>query len=259
MENLDTIEIGIVDIFKTILKRWWIVVISTVLCAVAVFVYGTLTTVPLYGLKVQFYISPEFGNAQSTTAVTAYQTYTYAKEAVLTYMALLESDEFYEAMEEDLQGKCRVDYSLSQLNSMISYRNIQDTDLFYATVVSQNPGDAYIIATQLAEMAPDRIRQIKGFDALKVTDNPRLDRVSRVNNNTRRNTIIGGFLGALLSAGIVILIKMFDVRISSEADLNKAYKLPVLAVIPDFNELMRECTLLDIGGRGGKVNKNDKK
>ncbi|MBQ4137836.1 MAG: hypothetical protein IJD67_06960 [Clostridia bacterium] len=261
MEKMETIELSVVDILQTLLKRWWIIAVSAVLCAVIMFLYSTFAVTPLYGLKIQFYVAPEFGNAQATTAVTAYQTYTYAKEAILTYMKLLENDEFFDLMEENVKGKCTVNYTSGGLDAMISYKEVQDTDLFNATVVSAYPGDAYTVATVLAELAPERIHEIKGFDALKVTDKPKFERVAQVNNNVTRNTFAGAVIGAIFSALALIILKMFDVRIGDETDLTKVYDVPILGVIPNFDEIIKDNKrAYGYGyGYGGRPGENAKK
>lgn len=255
---MDAIELSVVDILHTLLKRWWIILISTLLCAVIMFLYGTFAITPLYGLKIQFYVAPEFGNTQSTTAATAYQTYSYAKEAMRTYMKLLENDEFFYQLAEELEGKCKVEYTSSALDAMISYREVSDTDLFNATVVSAYPGDAYTVATALAELAPKRIHEIKGFEALKVTDKPKYDRIVRVNDVAKRNTMLGALIGAVLSALVIIFIKIFDVRITDESDLIRTYDKPVLGVIPNFDEIIKDNSKRTMM-YGGKPGENSKK
>lgn len=254
---MDAIELSLVDLLHTLLKRWWIILISALLCAVMMFLYSTFAITPLYGLKIQFYVSPEFGNTQNTTAATAYQTYSYAKEAIRTYMKLLENDEFFDQLAKELEGKCKVEYTSGGLDAMISYSEVSDTDLFNATIVSAYPGDAYTVATALAELAPQRIQTIKGFDALRVTDKPKFDRVARVNNVTKRNTMFGALIGAVISALAIIIIKIFDVRISDESDLTKVYDKPVLGVIPNFDEIIKDSSKKSItyGGRYGENRK----
>ncbi len=253
--EMEAIEVSIVDILKMLLKRWWIILISSVLCAVALYMYSTLHITPMYGLTVQFYVAPEFGNSQTTTAATAYQTYTYAREALKTYMELLDSGDFFDKLEENLEGKCRVDYRAGNLSSMISYKEESDTDLFNATIVSAYPSDAYAVAVELAALAPERIHEIKGFDALKVTNQPKYERVSRVNNVTSRNTFVGALFGAIVSALILIVIKVFDVRICDENDLIKMYDVPMLGVIPNFDEVIKDNKKSTYGGRYGESSK----
>lgn len=255
--EMDNIELSIVDIIKTLLKRWWVILISTILCGAIMFAYSTFAITPLYGSRIQFYVAPEFGNSQATTAITAYQTYTYAKEAILTYMKLLDNDEFFDILESKVDGKCQIRYSSKALSSMISYSDVEDTDLFYATVVSVDPGDAYIIAQELAALAPERIHKIKGFDALKVTDSPNYERVSRVNDVTVRNTLVGLVLGAVISTLALVLVMMFDDRIGDEDDLHKMYEnVPILGVIPNFEDTMSRANKKYGYQYGGKPDEN---
>lgn len=253
--EMEAIEVSILDILKILLKRWWIILISSVLCAVLLFLHSSFNITPMYGLTVQFYVAPEFGNAQTTTAATAYQTTTYAREALKTYMELLDNDDFFDMLDENLDGKCRIDYKASHLSSMISYSEQSDTDLFVATIVSPYPADAYAVASELANLAPKRIHEIKGFDALKVTNQPKFERIKRINNVTSRNTLVGAFFGAIVSALIIVLFKVFDVRISDENDLTKMYDVPILGVIPNFDEVIKDNKKSAYGGRYGESSK----
>ena len=254
---MESMEISILDVLKTLIKKWWIIVLSTVLCAVVLFLYSTFNITPMYGLTIEFYVAPEFGNSQITSASTAYQTTTYAREAMKTYIKLLANADFFDMLEKEIDGKCIGNYTSSSLSSKITYAEQADTDLFRATVYSKYPEDAYSIAVELAEIAPQRIYEVKGFKALTVTNAPKFERVRRTNNVVNRNTIIGGLFGALVSSLILVVIKIFDVRIATESDLTKFYDVPVLGVIPNFDEVIKDNrnSKYGYGGRYGEKSK----
>ncbi len=266
MENSekDTIEISFSDIFGFLLKKWWLILLCIVLCAVIMFIYSTSTITPIYGLGVPFYVSPEFGNAQATTAVTAYQTSTLAKDSILTYMQMLSYPYVYVELESSLKGKCSVDYSAGQLRSMISYSNTEGTDLIDARVVSENIEDVYVIATELESCVPAMIEKTVGikaltpFSGLKEGESSNYRFISRVNDVAMRNTVLGAFFGAIISAAVIIVIKLFDVRINEENDLKRTYDVPVLGVIPNFEDVVKSNQKKSImyGGKSGENGKN---
>lgn len=251
MENL---ELNLTDIFDILAKRWLIILVAMVLCAVIAYTYSVVAIVPVYGLNVTFMVNPEFGNAQSTTIVTETQSYTYAKDAIKTYMRLLSNNEFFDMLYESIDGKCLNNYSVGQLKGMVSFSSIDETELFNATIRSTSREDAYTIALEMQKLAPQRIEELRGFEVLKVVDRPQLKNIVVTNNNVTKNTFVGGLIGAVLTILLFIVLKLTNVRIVDESDIKKAYNIPVLGVIPDFQSVSTEKNGKPI--YGGKTGEN---
>ncbi len=234
---MENIELNLADIFDVLKKRWPIILLSVILCAAIAFSYSLFAVVPMYGLNVTFMVNPEFGNAQSTTIVTETQSYTYSKDAIKTYMRLLSNNEFFDMLYESIDGKCLTEYSVRQLKGMVSFSSIDETELFNATIKSASKEDAYTIALEMQKLAPKRIEELRGFEVLKVVDRPQLKNIVVLNNNITKNTFIGGIIGAVVSILLFIILKLTDVRINDESDIKKAYNIPVLGVIPEFQSV----------------------
>ena len=259
--EMDTIEISVADILQSLLRKWWIILISIFICAAIMFAYSSTGVLPMYGLSMSFYVSPEFGNAQATTAVTAGQTAALAEASIKTYMELLNEPAFYVELEEKLEGQCSTDYSAGRLSSMISYSNSEGVNIIQAKVVGENQNDVFTISKALENAAPLRVESIVGNKALTPTnimDASALEWVSRVNDNATRNTVLGALLGAIISAAVIILVKVFDVRINDENDLKRTYDVPVLGVIPNFEEVIKDNQKKTVM-YGGKTGENSKK
>lgn len=234
---MENIELNLADIFDVLKKRWPVILLSVILCAAIAFSYSLFAVVPMYGLNVTFMVNPEFGNAQSTTIVTETQSYTYSKDAIKTYMRLLSNNEFFDMLYESIDGKCLTEYSVRQLKGMVSFSSIDETELFNATIKSASKEDAYTIALEMQKLAPKRIEELRGFEVLKVVDRPQLKNIVVLNNNITKNTFIGGIIGAVVSILLFIILKLTDVRINDESDIKKAYNIPVLGVIPEFQSV----------------------
>lgn len=63
--------------------------------------------------------------------------------------------------------------------------------------------------------------------------------------NVIRNLLMAVVLGALMSAGVALIIELFDRRIRSGADLTQAAHLPVLAELPALPKAPRRAALPD--------------
>lgn len=66
-------------------------------------------------------------------------------------------------------------------------------------------------------------------DPAKVEDIP-------VSPNKKLNTLLGAFLGIMLSGGIVVLRFMLDKRLHTKDDVESYLEIPVLAEIPYFED-----------------------
>lgn len=73
------------------------------------------------------------------------QSVNYAKNLVLTYIELLDSNTFYSEVSKDLHEK----YTASQLKTMIRFESIEDTEVFKAIVVSPSPYESKEIGDPL--------------------------------------------------------------------------------------------------------------
>ena len=75
---------------------------------------------------------------KSQSAYDDYQSINYAKNLVLTYIELLDSNSFYNSVSKELNEK----YTASQLKSMIKFESIEDTEVFKALVNSGSPSES---------------------------------------------------------------------------------------------------------------------
>ncbi len=85
---------------------------------------------------------------KSQSAYDDYQSINYAKNLVLTYIELLDSNSFYNSVSKELNEK----YTASQLKSMIKFESIEDTEVFKALVNSGSPSESKNIGNAIAKL-----------------------------------------------------------------------------------------------------------
>lgn len=220
-------ELSIIDIIKLFISKWWLFVICAVLIAAGTFVYSSYFIQPMYQSTTTLYVDPN--PDQPFNLSTDAAGITYAQKVISTYMELLKTQVFLKSVSQDIYGK----YTADQISKMITLSAVTNTELFKVTVKSNDPEDAHQIAQSFERLAPQRIIEVKGVNAVKIAD-PAVLSETRINNNTLKNTAIGFILGLVLAAGICILIELFDTKIKDEVDIEQHYKLNILGVIPNF-------------------------
>ena len=115
-------EISFKDITRVIKKNIiFILVVSCLFAIISVFV-TTFFIQKTYTSSVKLYVET---NYNTSSAMEDNQSVNYAKNLVLTYIELLDSNTFYSEVSKELHEK----YTASQLKTMIKFESIEDTEV----------------------------------------------------------------------------------------------------------------------------------
>ncbi len=219
-------EISFKDITRIIKKNAVFILVLSFLFAAVSFFVTTFFIPKTYTSNVKLYVETSYKNQ---SAYEDYQSVNYAKNLVLTYIELLDSNSFYNQISEELKEK----YTASQLKSMIKFESIEDTEVFKATITSDSPAESKNIGDAIAKIAPKTIANVKDNAKLKIVDEATLPKAP-ASPSVSKNVIIA-FAAGLIIALIVSFIRDFiDVKIKYNEEMTTVLDLPLLAAIPDF-------------------------
>lgn len=219
-------EISFKDITRIIKKNAVFILVLSFLFAAVSFFVTTFFIPKTYTSNVKLYVETSYKNQ---SAYEDYQSVNYAKNLVLTYIELLDSNSFYNQISEELNEK----YTASQLKSMIKFESIEDTEVFKATITSDSPAESKNIGDAIAKIAPKTIANVKDNAKLKIVDEATLPKAPS-SPSVSKNVIIA-FAAGLIIALIVSFIRDFiDVKIKYNEEMTTVLDLPLLAAIPDF-------------------------
>jgi capsular polysaccharide biosynthesis protein len=220
-------ELSFKDILRIIKKNIiYIIVVSLVAACGAFFVTKCFIT-KTYTSTVKLYVEATY---DTVTSYDNLQSYNYAEKLVSTYMQMLDTNKFYTAVSNELDGK----YTSAQLSGMVVFSPIEDTEVFEADVTSSNPAEAKKIAEAVAKIAPITILSLNDDAQLKIVDEPTLP-TTPTSPNTTKNVLIAFFAGMLIALIIAFLRDFFDVKIKYNEEMTTICGLPILAAVPDFS------------------------
>ncbi|MCI5961676.1 MAG: hypothetical protein MRZ26_07855, partial [Ruminococcus sp.] len=108
--------------------------------------------------------------------------------------------------------------------------------IFSVTVTSSDPQEACDIANTIASVLPQKVADVMEGAKVKVVDYAVVPQ-TKSSPSTSKNTVLGMLIGFVLSAGVIILLEMFNDTINSEEWLVTTYgdEIPLLSVVPDVN------------------------
>ena len=223
--------IDVRHILKTLLGRAWLIVICGILAAAIGFSVAAFAIAPTYSSSVKLYVN---NNSISLEQITIGDI-NASRGLVDTYGVILGSRT---TLERVIQ-KTGVGYSWEELEKMIRYTPVNDTEIMQVTVTTEDPYEASRIANTIAEVLPKRISEIIEGASMEVVDSAVPD-LRKVAPSITRYTAVGMMLGVLLCAGSIVIFAMSDDTIHDEEYILSTYSYPILGKVPD---------LVNVGGK----------
>ena len=226
-----TFEIDIKRLLLELLYKSWIMILVAAIFAVGAYVYAKTQLTPKYTASVSLYVNNYDSQVNSEIKkVSSSDIYT-AQALVQTYLTFLSTDKVLDEVSLKLDDK----YTSSQLRNMMSANVMNETEIFQVSITSNDAEEATQIVNIIADMAPAVITNYIEGSSVKVVDYAKVPQ-TRSFPVYRKYIILGFVAGGGLAAIIVILMFLFNSKISSEDDIKKLFTAPVIGKIPNFEQ-----------------------
>ena len=212
--------IDLIGLFFHILEKFWIVLISAVLCAVLMGLMAG-NSVTTYNATAKLYIVNQNSSGVNIADLQLGTVLT------LDYQEVFKTWEVHEMVIDELD----LPYTYEQMQSMISISNPEDTRILYITVTYPDAQMAADIANAYAKAAKSFIiNTMKGEEPsnFSIALEPSVGYgVSKTNR-----AIIGFVVGSMLAVAILALLFVLDNRPRSPEAIRQHGGIPTLAVFP---------------------------
>lgn len=224
-------EISLLEIVTILWNKAWIIVLCILLGATLGFGVSRYMIDPTYTSRVSMYVNNNTDRVESQLNINDINA---SQKLVATYIEILKSD----VVLSKVISQMALPYTNEGLRNMIAANALNSTEILEVKVTSKNPQEAAAIANTLAELAPPEIIRVVQAGGVQLIDEaiPNTDPVAP---NTGLNTVIGALLGAVIACLGVLITAMLNTRVKSDQDLKMRYELPVLGVMPDIVEAIK--------------------
>lgn len=232
MEQEQTISLQ--ELLQVLKKRLFLIITIT-LAAVAVSAavsYFVLT--PVYEVKTTMMAYGADKKLESdSNSLTEIQT---NLKLINTYNDLIKSDKILEKVLNELE----LDMTMGQLAGKINVSNNKESHVIYISVKDTDPYRAAEIANMTAQILEKEIQQemnasIKQWSRAKVSENQ-----APVEPKPLLNIAIAAVIGLMLGVGLAFLLEFLDNTIKTEQDIENTLELPVIGVIMDITDFVKE-------------------
>lgn len=225
--KLSTAEhIDLLQILRALARKWSIIVLIGIFTAAIGFSYANYFITPLYRASSCMLIDLRNSVHEDLSA----EQVSIAQKYVTTFAYVINSNTVLDPVIEKLD----LDESSSTLASKLQVSEVEDTFLIKVSIDYPDKKEALAIIEAIGEVAPGVINEQITAGYIIEIERPAVSG-SPVSPNIAKYTMLGGFAGVVLSAGIIIAFQLFNNKIRSANDLQTMLDLPILGVIPTLN------------------------
>ena len=121
------------------------------------------------------------------------------------------------------------------LRSNISVTSVKDTELIEITVTNEVPEYAAKIANETAKVFTTKVSEIYNINNIHVVDEAEVSN-NPSNINHTKDIVIFSFIGIVVASAYVLILNIFDTTVKTAEEVEKHFKIPVLASIPIYDQ-----------------------
>ena len=218
----DEMEIDLREVFFALKKRALIILAALVAGALIAGAYTKLLVTPMYSSTATMLV------LSKDTTLTSIADLQLGTQLTNDYSVLLTSRPVLEEVIDNLG----LDMGYGSLKGAITLNNPSNTRILEITVQNSDPELARDLDNELAHTASDYIGDKMEVIPPKVIEEGEVS-TSQISPNTKKNIMLGALAGAVLAAGVVVLMSVLDDSIRSEDDIENFLGMPTLASVPD--------------------------
>ena len=220
--NNDEIEIDLGEIFHLILSRLGIIILSGIILGVISIIGTMLFITPQYESTTKIMVL----NKQDSSTLTSADMQT-STQLTKDYAELIKS----RTVLEGVIAQLNLDISYQQLLSKLTVETSTDSRIVTIIVSDEYPYTASEMANAIRDMAAEHIQSVMDIEAVNVVDSANIPS-EKASPSLGKNGVIGGLLGILLAAAVVLIVYLTNDTVKTPEDVEKYLGLSVLGTIP---------------------------
>ncbi|PKD99977.1 YveK family protein [Macrococcoides caseolyticum] len=219
-------EVIDISIVLNLFKRNWkfIVGLSTITALIAALI-SFLFIEPAFQASTQILINNKEVNNQMEFQATQTDL-----QLINTYREIIKSPVILDKVADNLEIN-------SELKSMIEVSNSDQSKVITINAIASNYQDAARIVNETAKVFSKEVTKIMNTDNVTVLNNADEKlKPSPVKPKPLVNTLLGFICGFMIALSTTLLKNIMDKRVNTEEDVQEILGLPVIGVIPNFDE-----------------------
>lgn len=225
-------EIDLTQIFEIIKDKLILfILICMVCCTIALCVTKFL-------MKKEYTATAKLIVVQKSDSVSAQQNYTYsdlqlAQKLAATYSQIIMSEAISDPVITNLDLYDKYEIDSEKYGKIVKVSSANNTEVMNIEVTTNDPQLSAEIANEVVDVFEEKIYDIMQIENVTTLTDAKVPE-KKSGPSTLKNTAIGGALGLLICAAIVVLQLFTDTKVKTEEEVKKIFDYPIIGSIPDF-------------------------
>lgn len=221
-------ELDLRELFEMFWNKKIKIILIVAIFAVIGVIYSIGFVVPEYTAFTKLVLAGQSSDATgNTTEAITTTDLTINSKLVGTYSELVTSNDVV----RQVITNTGINISEEALKSSIEVSSVEDTDVIKISVTNQNPTYATKLANETAKAFMEKVAEIYNINNVHVVDEAE-EPQSPSNVNHLKDVVIFTFIGVVIAVGYVLIANMLDNTIKTREEVERLYKVPVIAEIP---------------------------
>lgn len=229
MNNTDrsSMEIDVLSLLKKLWNKKFLIIFMALFFGTLALMASLFLIKPKYTSSTRLYVI----NQQQSNNITA--TDLQAGDYLVNdYKEIITSRDVM----KDVIANDGLSVTPEQLSKMIAVTIPADTRVISISVTNEDPKQAKDLANSIREVASEKIKSVT-----KVKDVTPLEKAqlpsSPSSPNIKRNTLLGIFMGALLTMIVVVVREVLDDRVKRPEDVEEVLGMTLLGIVPNTDKM----------------------
>lgn len=218
---------------KEILLDCWNKKVQIILIIVIFMLIGIMYTVafvkPVYTSSTTLLLATSGNTLNQTNTITTTDI-TLNSKLVSTYSALAQSKSVLSKVISNLGIKMGED----ELKNNVSVTQKTDTEIIILSVTNSDSALAAKLTNETAKVFMEKVSEIYKINNVQIVDQAEVS-TEPSNVNHVRDVLIFTVVGIVFAGTYVLIANMLDTTVKTAEDVEKQFKVPVLASIPMYN------------------------
>lgn len=222
----DDIIIDFGMVFRYLLRRCWIILLSGAVGGVIFFGITTYYMVPQYCSRTMLYV------LSKATSITSFAEIQIGSALTTDLLVIVKSNPVLDGVIKAVEKNHGIILTRKEITDMVQVSNKVDTRILLISVTSPDPLLSSIVANAVGEETAKQMAFIMKTDIPTTIEEAEPDYLP-VSPDIIKNTISGAGLFLFLAAGFLGIRCVFNDKVKTMDDVENELGLKVLVVIPD--------------------------
>ena len=230
MENNDVVEIDLLQIWNIVKKNIVLIVSICILCCALGFSLAKFVLPKKYETTSKIIIVKDTTDAQSSVT---YNDLQLSQKLATTYKQIIMSEAISDVVIKNLDLFNKYQIDTEEYNKIVKVTAEDNTEVMSITVETTSPKLSAEIANEIVDVFMSKIYNIYDVKNVSILNKAKVPE-KKSGPSGLKYTAIGGCIGLLISALVVMIKLLADTKVKTEDEVKEIFDYPIIGTIPDF-------------------------